>query len=218
MTYSRANPSPRYDELVGFYKQMHAEGTQELNKSLAAEDTFTGMSLLPHVTTIKSLIDKFGVKTVLDYGAGKAKFYTAPLFPSADGTRKVDLRAFWGVDEIRLYDPGYEPLSKLPVGETFDAVICTDVMEHIPEQDMDWVIDELYGFAKKVVYVCIATYPAGKTFPNGENVHVTLKDVRWWVKKFEDRRAALGAPADYFMLVFARTNDPKPILVTSAGS
>lgn len=215
MTYSRANPSPRYNELVGFYKQMHAEGTLELNKTLPAEETFTGMSLLPHITTIKSLIEKFGVKTVLDYGAGKAKFYTDPLFPSADGKSKVDLRAFWGVDEIRLYDPGYAPLSKLPEGETFDAVICTDVMEHIPEQDMDWVIDELFGFARKMVYVCIATYPAGKTFANGENVHVTLKDVRWWVRKFEDRRAALGSKAEYFMLVFARNNDPKPMLVTS---
>lgn len=215
MTYSRANPSPRYNQLIGFYKEMHAGGTQTVGKTLAAENTFTGMSLVPHIPTIKSLIDKFGVKTVFDYGAGKAKFYTEPLFPSADGKSKVDLKTFWGVDSIRLYDPGYEPLSKLPENEKFDAVICTDVMEHIPEQDMDWVIDELYGFANKLVYVCIATYPAGKLFPNGENVHVTLKDPRWWAQKFEDRRAALGTDAHYFMLIFAKTNDPKPLAITS---
>lgn len=96
MTYSRANPSARYDELVGFYKQMHAEGTQSSSQPVAAKDTFTGISLLPHVDMIKSLIDAFGIRSVLDYGAGKAKFYTAPLFPSADGSQKVDLRTFWG--------------------------------------------------------------------------------------------------------------------------
>ncbi|MBS4046902.1 MAG: class I SAM-dependent methyltransferase [Alphaproteobacteria bacterium] len=216
MTYSRAKPSPRYSELVSFYQQMHAEGTQSSGQPVAAKDTFTGMSLLPHVGMIKSLIDRFGARSVLDYGAGKASFYTAPLFPSADGGGKVDIRTYWGVDEIRLYDPGYAPLSKLPLGETFDAVICTDVMEHIPEEDMDWVIDELYGFANKMVYACIATYPAGKTFPNGENVHVTLKNAQWWAQKFESRRAALGITTDYFLVVFNCNNDPKPIAITSS--
>lgn len=214
--YSRATPSPRYSELVGFYQQMHAEGTQSSGQPVAAKDTFTGQSLLPHVGMIKSLIDRFGVKSVLDYGAGKAKFYTAPLFPSAMGDQKVDLRTFWGVNEIRLYDPGHEPLSKLPLGETFDAVICTDVMEHIPEEDMDWVIDELYGFAKKMVYACIATYPAGKTFPNGENVHVTLKDAQWWARKFAARRTALGITTDYFLVIFTCNDDPNPIAITSS--
>jgi len=216
MTYSRAKPSPRYSELVGFYQQMHAEGTQSSGQPVAAKDTFTGMSLLPHVGMIKSLIDRFGARSVLDYGAGKASFYTAPLFPSADGGGKVDIRTYWGVDEIRLYDPGYAPLSKLPLGERFDAVICTDVMEHIPEEDMDWVIDELYGFANKMVYACIATYPAGKTFPNGENVHVTLKNAQWWARKFESRRAALGVSTDYFIVVFTCNNDPNPVAITSS--
>ncbi len=216
MTYSRTNPSPRYSELVGFYQQMHAEGTQSSGQPVAAKDTFTGMSLLPHVGMIKSLIDKFGARSVLDYGAGKASFYTAPMFPSADGGGKVDIRSYWGVDEIRLYDPGYEPLSKLPLGEKFDAVICTDVMEHIPEEDLDWVIDELYSFANKMVYACIATYPAGKTFPNGENVHVTLKDAQWWARKFESRRAALDIMADYFIVVFTCNNDPNPVAITSS--
>lgn len=215
ISYSRANPSPRYTELLGFYKQMHAEGIQEAGHSLPAQETFSGMSLAPHIGNIKSLIASFGAKSVFDYGAGKAKYYTAPIFPSADGKSKVDLKTFWGVDRIHLYDPGYAPLATLP-NEQFDAVVCTDVMEHIPEQDLDWVIDELFGFARKLIYVCIATYPAVKRFPNGENVHVTLKDAKWWVEKFEARRKALDTPAHYFLLIFNTNNDPKPIAVTSA--
>lgn len=223
MTYSRANPSPRYEQLLGFYKEMHAGGSQwhvagedgEAAASFDAAHTFPGVSLVPHVVTIQSLARQFGIRSVLDYGAGKAKFYTDRIFPAPAGGEKVALKDFWGVDEIRLYDPGYAPLATLPVGETFDAVICTDVMEHIPEEDMDWVIDELFGFANKLVYACIATYPAGSLFPNGENVHVTLKDVRWWVQKFEDHRAARGGRTDYILLFFARHEDPKPMVVTS---
>lgn len=215
MTYSRANPSPRYTQLVDLYRQMHEEGVQEVEKTLEAQKTFNGKSLLPHVTTIKALIDKFGAKTVLDYGAGKGISYRAAIFPSPDGRSKTDLRSYWDVDEIRLYDPGHEPFAELPIGQKFDAVISTDVMEHIPEQDMDWVIDELYGFANKFVYTCIATYPAGKLFPNGENVHVTLKDVRWWVQKFEERREATGTTAEYVILIFSSAGDRNPVVVTS---
>lgn len=222
MTYSRANPSPRYQQLVGFYKDMHEHGALwqghgkfEDAKAKEAHLTFAGISLMPHVKTIQALVQQFGIRSVLDYGAGKATFYAKKIFPAADGKSQVALKDFWGVDEIRLYDPGYAPLATLPVGEKFDAVVCTDVMEHIPEEDMDWIIDELFGFANKLVYACIATYPAGSVFPNGENVHVTLKNVRWWVQKFEDRRAALGTKTDYILLIFARHEDPKPVVVTS---
>ncbi len=62
--YSRANPSPRYRELIGLYARMHVEG-----------ETFSGASLLPHVARIKTLIVATEAKTILDYGAGKGLQY-----------------------------------------------------------------------------------------------------------------------------------------------
>ena len=83
------------------------------------------------------------------------------------------------VSSIRCYDGAYPPFTTLPVG-TFDAVICTDVLEHIPEEDIPWILDELFGYAEKLLYVNIACYPAKAILPNGENAHCTIKPVEWW--------------------------------------
>lgn len=209
MTYSRQSPSPRYVQLLDFYKQMHDEGVEES----AAKDTFSGVSLGPHVDAIGSLLQQFNSKSLLDYGAGKARFYDAKLFRGRDG-QPATLQTYWGLERMYLYDPGYEPFSRLPDG-AFDVVICTDVMEHIPEEDLPWVIDELFGYTRQFMYVCVATYPARKTFPNGENVHVTLRDRKWWIDLFDSRRKALGSSAHYFIIFFESATAPEPVVVTS---
>ena len=84
-----------------------------------------------------------------------------------------------GVDRIVCYDPGYPPFSTLPT-EKFDAVICTDVMEHCPEDDLPWILDEIFGFARHFVYGNIASYEALKRLPNGENAHCTVQPPEWW--------------------------------------
>jgi hypothetical protein len=86
------------------------------------------------------------------------------------------------VEAIKLFDPAYEPYEKLPTG-TFDGVLCTDVLEHCPEEDIDWIIEELFGFAEKLVFCTIACYPARKRLPSGENAHVTLKNPGWWIDR-----------------------------------
>lgn len=45
--YSRYSPSHRDVELLGRYEQLHREGERRLN--LPAQETFPGVSLLPHV-------------------------------------------------------------------------------------------------------------------------------------------------------------------------
>ena len=54
-------------------------------------------------------------------------------------------------------------------------------MEHITKEDLDWVVDEILGFANKFVYLNIACYPATKILPNGENAHVTQESPGWWL-------------------------------------
>lgn len=197
MTYTRANPSPRYRDLLACYRQMHEQG--DTGNGLDAATTFDGHAILPHITTIRDLVAHFGARTLLDYGSGKAAMYQR-RFDLPDGTSVTGLQAAWNVDSIRHYDPGHAPYATLPEG-TFDAVICTDVLEHITEEDLDWVIDELFGYARKVVYAAVATYPARKTLPNGMNAHVTVQPAAWWREKFRARRAATNSPAEYALII-----------------
>jgi hypothetical protein len=139
--YTRVAPSPRYRRLVEQYQLMHLHG--ETHLGIPPEQTFPGQSLPKEAPRIKRLIKLTGARTILDYGAGKGQQYL-PLRITDEAERidYPDIRSFWGVDDIRCYDPGYQPFTQLPTGK-FDGVICTDVLEHCPEEDIAWILDEL---------------------------------------------------------------------------
>ena len=67
------------------------------------------------------------------------------------------LQSIWKLDYFSLYDPAYPKHSKLPKGK-YDAVICTDVIEHIDEKDVDWILDEIFSYGRKFVLLTIACY------------------------------------------------------------
>lgn len=197
MNYTRQSPSPRYAELLEIYKSVHAEGIAAQN--LSAEYTFSGTSLGPHVKTIRKLIKDTGARTVLDYGAGKGVKYNATNL-SVGGMRIGSIKGYWGVDTITCYDPAYPPFSSMPEGQ-FDVVICTDVLEHIPEFDLPWILEEQFRYARMAVFGNIASYPAEKVLPNGENAHCTVKEAGWWQDAIRAARAVAGSSADYLYLV-----------------
>jgi hypothetical protein len=107
------------------------EGEKRLG--IPAAQTFSGSSLAAHVGRIKRLIEHTGARTILDYGAGKGLQYR-PQPVMVDGRHVADgIAEYWDVDEVRCFDPGYAPHSALPRG-AFDGVVCTDVLEHCPEE------------------------------------------------------------------------------------
>src|SRR5688572_30930326 len=112
--FSRANPSPRYRELVALYARMHVEGETRLG--IPAEKTFPGQSLFAHLGRIKRLIEATDSRTILDYGAGKGLQYR-PQKIMVGGVHVADgVAEYWDVDEVRCYDPGYAPHSARPEG------------------------------------------------------------------------------------------------------
>ena len=186
MTNSRANPSPRYVEMMEQYRLLHASG--ERHRHLSADETYPGISLVAHVPRIKALIERTGASDILDYGAGKGVAYALSALTIPGVGRIEGIVDYWDVDSVHCYDPCHEPYSQLPQGK-FDGVITTDVLEHCPEQDVQWVIDELFGYARKFVFASIADYPALTKLPNGENAHCTVRPAAWWQQLFESTAA-----------------------------
>jgi hypothetical protein len=176
MSYSRQNPSPRYRELIRLYSDMHREGEKFLG--LPPERTFPGSSLFAQAARIKKLVDLTGALTILDYGSGKGKQYDQ-LKIRTDADEEGSVLDYWGIDHVACYDPAFPPYNKLPQG-TFDGVICTDVMEHCPEEDVPWIVEEIFDFATRFVFVNAACFPARKRLPNGENAHCTIRPPEWW--------------------------------------
>ena len=183
MKFSRQNPSLRYQELTALYRRLHSEG--ELRLGLSPDETYPGDSLLPHVKRIKGLIGSTGARIILDYGCGKGYQY-GPSKITVPGEGVWDsVIDYWDIDEVCCYDPCYERYSKLPEGK-FDGVISTDVLEHCPEQDIPWVVAEIFSYATRFVFANVACYPALTTLPNGENAHCTVRPLEWWQTVFDE--------------------------------
>jgi len=186
MIYSRSHPSPRFRELLDQYRAMHRDG--DVRRGMPAEKTFDGKSLPRQAQRILKLIQRTGARTLLDYGSGKGKQYGPMSISENDVVRWNSMQEYWGVESIRCYDPGYAPFSALPEGR-FDGVVCTDVLEHCPEEDLPWIVGELFGYARLFVFANVACYPAVKTLPNGENAHCTVRPVEFWRGLFEPAAA-----------------------------
>ena len=106
---------------------------------------------------------------------------------------------YWGVEKVTCFDPGVPELSNLPPAR-FDIMVSTDVLEHRPEDDLPWIMDEMIGKAERFVFATVALYPAQKILPNGENAHCTLKSPEWWRALIEDVTAARSDLAYRFEL------------------
>jgi hypothetical protein len=73
----------------------------------------------------------------------------------------------------------------LPNGK-FDGVICTDVLEHIPEPEIDWNLWRLFAYANKFLLLTVCCRAAKKTLPSGENCHITVQPMEWWLAKVQE--------------------------------
>ena len=70
--------------------------------------------------------------------------------------------------------------------DTFDLVYCTDVLEHIPECDIDEAIKELVRVSKKYIFVTLSTTPA--KLCEELKLHETVKPKEWWDEKWNKHR------------------------------
>ena len=202
MQFTKDNPSPRYLALIDLYRTLHTRG--ETARGFSAENTYPGISLLPHVERIKRLIAETEANNVLDYGSGKGMAYAMPSV-DVPGVGPVGaLTDYWDVDYVRCYDPSYSPYSRRP-DETFDGVVCTDVLEHCPEEDLNWIIADLFQYATKFVFAVAACFPALTHLPNGENAHCTVRPAQWWHERIA---AAAEGSGIRWQLVTLEVIDP----------
>ena len=115
----------------------------------------------------------FGADTILNYGAGKGVI-TESLRNTHDFT-------------VVEYDPAIKGKEEKPKGQ-FNFVICIDVLEHIEEQYISAVLDELSWYVKRGGFFTICLKPARKhTLPDGRGAHILLKSKEWWLKELMER-------------------------------
>lgn len=158
-------------DVITQYRTMHQEPKY-----------FRGFTTLKYFREIGSGLIRNECNTLLDYGSGKGQQYDKPYH--LDETWKV---------AVTCYDPAVEEFATLP-SNTFDAVICCDVMEHVPEHAVQATLAEIISKASKYVFFSIATSLAGKSLPDGRNCHLTVRSEEWWREQI--KIAARGSEAE----------------------
>lgn len=171
---------------------------------IPAERVFPGLSLLPHARRIGELIRESAATSLLDYGSGKGVQYASlDVEPGASEPRLAQALASlggghrsipqsWGIGMPTCYDPGYPPFARRPAG-SFDGVVCTDVLEHCPEEDLEWILADLFGYSRRFLYASISCREAHKRLPDGQNAHCMVRPPDWWQQRFREAARVGGA-------------------------
>ncbi|MGD2095048.1 MAG: class I SAM-dependent methyltransferase [Phycisphaerales bacterium] len=133
-----------------------------------------------------------GVRTILDAGCGSGKLLKKMLDMGFQ-CKGIDIAD-------NCLDPELKPLQEkilktapLWRKETFeerqfDAVICTDVLEHIHPQYVEEVLQNIYHWANKYVFLQIALFEDYFGQKIKQRLHLTVRPKKWWdgqLQKFE---------------------------------
>lgn len=149
--------------LIDQYRQMHRAGPYGRGDQEVTETLAKWIAA-----------SKIRFESALDYGAGQSQLLDY-LLPSS--TEKV------------RYDPAIPGIAERPSG-IFDLVTCTDVMEHIPEDEIDAVLSDIAYHASVALFV-IYTGKASTILPDGQNAHCTQRPGSWWEARLRQHFAAV---------------------------
>jgi hypothetical protein len=195
--FTAKSPSPRYAALLAQYALMHQAGKADSQSQGAKTfEGFVGFSIVaPYVRRFGKMI---GATSLLDYGGGRGMQYRLGPITTAEETF-ADPLAYLGIEQVVCFDPGLD--RELPSGK-FDLVICVDALEHCDRQDLPWIVRQLFEKARLGVFANIASYPAAKALPNGENAHCTVEDTAWWMGLF--RAVAADFPHVAYQVIVSK--------------
>jgi hypothetical protein len=123
-----------------------------------------GNTSIKNLRFIRPHIKALGPSSILDYGCGRSRLVEC-----------LDL----GFDVRTLrYDPAIPEFAARP-SEVVDLLINVDVLEHVPESDLDAVVLEMRDLCRHALII-VDTRPAALILPNGKNAHCTLHSHDWW--------------------------------------
>jgi len=183
INYSKRNPSKSYLKNIDYYKTMHETGYQKIDGTKREpENAYDGKSTRPFAKLIKKIIVENKYNSLLDYGCGKGKYYFEKF--NFEGEKFPNLKDYWNIN-TNLYDPCYKKFNNL-IKKKVDVSICIDVLEHIPLEDLDWVLSEFISLTNKFVFINVSCSPAVSLLPNGKNAHINLQKPQWWKSKLNE--------------------------------
>tara|TARA_R100000808_G_C2081311_1_gene105018 strand:+ start:53 stop:598 length:546 start_codon:yes stop_codon:yes gene_type:complete len=150
----------------------------DLYKTLHEQDPSYGATSIGYLLEVEKIIKqrKFGafdeLNSVIDFGCGKGTLLKA----LNDSNLSVNVDG---------YDPAIPEYKDLP-DKKYDMLICTDVLEHVYEDELRGVYNQFDILDPSVMYLVVCTREAYSILPDGTNAHKTIKDICWWIKELKN--------------------------------
>lgn len=141
----------------------------EQYKQLHSKVVTYGTTSISYINEVCLIIDFLKPRSILDYGCGK-------------GTLIKELKLLYPDIEIFGYDPAIPGKDELPEKLKVDLVINTDVLEHIPEEEIDTTISKIKSISNNV-YFNLHHALACAVLPDGTNAHCTVRNKYWYNEK-----------------------------------
>ncbi len=163
---------------------------REMQARLHAENPNYGMASVGFAPLVQTVIEHFGVKEVLDYGAGKGRLAQTLVATCHSKATVIP------------YDPAIPAWSATP--QPAEMVASIDVLEHIEPECLDAVLDDLKRVTGRLGFFTVHTGAAVKILSDGRNAHLIQEPPSWWLPKIIAR---------FELLKFLRSKDGFWVLV-----
>lgn len=163
---------------------------QDDYRKLHEQKAFAGMTLAKFADPVAKSLRWIDAKSVLDYGSGSGvSWERSPKLAEAKKRLKT----------LAMYDPGIPGKDELPQGK-FDAVLCFDVLEHVPEEEVPETLKNIFERAERLVVMSFCPRGSKKKLPStGQDVHVTQKPREWWERQISSVNLSHGKPTLWFL-------------------
>jgi hypothetical protein len=158
--YKPANENVEFNMIAVTKPKLVSDEYRALNRKLHENNLSFGVGGGQYAKIVIDLVTNTKSRSVLDYGCGKGYLAKALPFP------------------IWEYDPCVSGKDESP--RPAEVVACLDVLEHIEEDRVDFVLKDLARCTRKVGYFIIHTGPSTKTLEDGRNAHILQKPKEWW--------------------------------------
>ena len=80
---------------------------------------------------------------------------------------------------VSRYNPAFAPQTPASC-EAADGVVCTDILDFLPDEDVPWMLEELFRHALRFVSVLVSAVPYEQHLPNGSRLQGRTRTLPWW--------------------------------------
>lgn len=159
-----------------------------------SSDVWNGRHSYYYLKYIKKLYKKFNCESILDYGCGKGTQW--------DNNGAAQKIFNLSKDNLWLFDPCVVGKDTLPNNNTsWDLIMLTQCINHIPNEDFEWLVNVLNLYNPKVVFIGNGGPGSNrkefkKLYPNAD-----ARTVEWYHRALKD----ITCPVYYY---WRNTTDP----------